>query len=529
MGRTPAGRTGISDHTTNTKNYMSNLLVGIVGILPIFTSLFVILALRQSTVRAALTGLICALIVYVRMHGFSFSQSQLFLAVSTAALLTASATVVILPGLYLNAMLQALGNVTALSHIVSRLKVDDKAKILFLLLGFAPAVESITGFGVSLFFSIPLFFAITSNDKAIELSLLSMNVMPWGTLALPTILGASLIAIPVDRLASMTALTSFFVFPTIGLIGVFVIDGWVGMRTQFVRAILLGLGISTFLFLFSRAGYTEIAGVLSGASVCLIAFAQERIKARYFTSTRIATAGVTARASDLIRPLLPFFAVLGLIILSRSVLPVRSFLSHTWVIDSGRIQYAILSSPGIIIALVAIALMLLRKPVISHTNILSKARAACTSLFIFALLAQFLRETGMLSGFSVLLAQWSKVGELEAFIVPLLGMLSGNITGSNVGGNALMMPLVHDFGLASGAPLLFAAMQNSAAGHAVFTSSALIVLTRTIALANHGKMGGEIRSESELLWFAIRCAIFVFLALIAGFLFADLVSSYVPI
>ena len=70
-----------------------------------------------------------------------------------------------------------------------QLKPENKA--LILLLGFLPAVESLTGFGVSLFLGVPIFLKLFPQKKALKLSVLGMNIMPWGTLALATIIYVS--------------------------------------------------------------------------------------------------------------------------------------------------------------------------------------------------------------------------------------------------------------------------------------------------------------------------------------------------
>ena len=103
-----------------------------------------------------------------------------------------------------------------------------------------------------------------------------------------------------------------------------------------------------------------------------------------------------------------------------------------------------------------------------------------------------------------------------------LGMLSGNITGSNVGGNALMMTLQQSIGASLDNGLLFAAVQNSAAGFAVFTSSAIVVLTMTIA-KNFER--NSVVSEHQLVAFGLKSAFFIYLALILGFWTTSLIFA----
>jgi lactate permease len=156
----------------------------------------------------------------------------------------------------------------------------------------------------------------------------------------------------------------------------------------------------------------------------------------------------------------------------------------------------------------------LEKVKISHLAILKKSKTACLSLFLFAFLAQLMQESGMLNAFSSLVGSISQGKAMYMFITPALGMLSGNITGSNVGGNALMMTLQHNIGKSVENGLLFAAVQNSSAGYAVFTSSAIIVLTMTIS---KNFEDNSVVSEHQLVSFGLKSAFFVYLALILGF------------
>ena len=70
---------------------------------------------------------------------------------------------------------------------------------------------------------------------------------------------------------------------------------------------------------------------------------------------------------------------------------------------------------------------------------------------------------------------------LMVLLAPLIGMGSGFITGSNVGGNALAMNLQQKIGESLEHGLLFAAVQNSAAGHIIFTSLPIIIFIITIS------------------------------------------------
>ena len=488
------------------------------GITPIILSIIIIVLFKRNTVTGALVGVLFGLAVIATTSWFTLNPAKLLTAVFTAAILTISAALVIVPGLYLNAVLQGQGKIKSLSNMIKSFKLDPTHKALLLLIAFLPAIESLTGFGVSLFLSIPLFFSLFPDHKAYRLSIIGMNIMPWGTLALATIVGASLSQEPVNQLSATTALTSLFVFPTFGLIGAYIVDGIEGIKHNLFLALTMGLGLSGMLCIFSFIGLTELAGVLSGLTVGIITLSilnkhQKKSKTSHRKPIDI---------SELFKLLAPYLMLLILILASRGIQPVSEFLSSVAILQTSRIKFAVFSSPGIFVGIVAAVWYFLEKVKISHLAILNKSKTTCLSLFLFAFLAQLMQESGMLNAFSSFVSSISQGKAMYMFITPALGMLSGNITGSNVGGNALMMTLQQSIGASLDNGLLFAAVQNSAAGFAVFTSSAIVVLTMTIA-KNFER--NSVVSEHQLVSFGLKSAFFIYLALILGFWTTSLIIS----
>ena len=122
------------------------------------------------------------------------------------------------------------------------------------------------------------------------------------------------------------------------------------------------------------------------------------------------------------------------------------------------------------------------------------------SLGGFTVMAQIMVAGGMIDTVSQTLPT-SNFYESTS-VVPLLGMVSGYLTGSNVGGNAFMMTMQSTVGTNVGMPLLFAAIQNSAAGHAVFSSMPVALLV--LALSK-----GTREEESALVRYGLLMAVMV--------------------
>jgi lactate permease len=489
-----------------------------IGISPVILSISVILFLKRNTVTGALVGIMLGSLIIMTTDWFTLNSSNFFTAILTTAILTISAALVIVPGLYLNAVLQGQGKIESLSEMIKIFQINKAHKALLLLIAFLPAIESLTGFGVSLFLSIPLFFSLFPDHKAYRLSIIGMNIMPWGTLALATLVGSSLSEEPINKLSATTALVSLFVFPTFGLIGAYIIDGIEGIKQNIILAITMGLGLSLMLYVFSSLGLTELAGVLSGLTIGIVTII---ILNRYQKGTK-PPGFKKINLSELFKLLAPYLMLLVLILTSRLIQPVSELLSSIAILETSRIKLAIFKSPGIVVGIVAGTWYSLEKVKISHLAIFEKSKKACLSLFLFAFLAQLMQESGMLNTFSSVVGSISQGKAMYMFITPALGMLSGNITGSNVGGNALMMTLQHNIGKSLESGLLFAAVQNSAAGYAVFTSSAIIVLTMTIS---KNFEHNSVVSEHQLVSFGLKSAFFVYLALILGFWTTSFIST----
>ncbi|MNI68034.1 hypothetical protein D3C73_1237010 [compost metagenome] len=133
------------------------------------------------------------------------------------------------------------------------------------------------------------------------------------------------------------------------------------------------------------------------------------------------------------------------------------------------------------------------------------------TIFFFLAMSQMMVKAGFLAGLMQLLAGLSPTAATS--VVAMLGALSGYMTGSNVGGNAIFMPAIAL--LPESSRLLLAAVQNSAAGHAALGSLSIVMLILGLAKT-------QAREEGELVrfGFALVCLNTALVALGAGLLSA---------
>jgi lactate permease len=458
---------------------------------PLITVVALILTGR-GPVAGALGGLLTALAVIPAL-GLTVSADVVLVAASTVAILTLSVALVILPGQYLNSVLRARGVLAGLAERVARLPLAPERKVLILLFGVAPALESLTGFGVSLFLTIPILLRLYPAETACRLALIGMSSAPWGAMAIAVLLGARLAGVDPAALGVTSSLMSAAAFPFFALTATWVMDGRRGLARHGSFALALGLMLPALLYWVQKWSPVEMAGILAGAGVSLGGYL---LAGRPRDSAVPSCVAMTMSRASLFAPsLLLFVLVTG----PRMIPPLWNVFSHLLVLETRAVRFSPLTSPGLMMMLTALLLQAHRRVAVPLRPVLVGAMRPVTAIFAFLLLAQTMRGSGLIA---TLASAVTSLGPAAQALSPLAGMVSGFITGSATGGNALMMPLQAALGEAAGNPVRFAAMQNSAAGHTVFAAVPVLVLTVTIARDS----GGAPVSLPRLLRFVLTVA-----------------------
>jgi len=470
------------------------------------------LLLKTGAVVSAVAGSAAVLAVIAMDRRYALDAGALLSAdLPVVLVLTLSVALVIVPGQILNALLQSSGTIAAIGARIQSLPLARVKMASMIVLGIAPALESLTGFGVSLFFTVPVLAQLFSLNNALLLSLLSMNIMPWGTLALATSVGSQLAGASFAQLAFTTSLSSFAVFPVIGLL-IFAVCREPGASGAQWRALLwpllTGLLLSCCLVFYSALA-AELAGVYAGLTTAALLLLAEWLR----RGPGLLAAFRSARPAAL-RLFAPYLILIALIGLSR-IAPLDGALQNLPSLRGGDVQLRVFTSPGVFIFL-TIALMgacckTWRDPGALRIG-LKRAVYPVAGIALFLVFAQLHRASGIFQHLAAPMAALS-VAEIT-FIAPLLGMVSGYATGSNVGGNALLMALQSGAGGHFERALEFAAMQNSSAGHAVFMSLPVILLALSIAAPGRADAAAR---QTWLIRRALLCAPPIYAALLIAF------------
>jgi lactate permease len=436
---------------------------------PLIAVVALVLA-RCKPVIAAMGGVAVAMVV-MPVLGLVVPVASLRGAASTVAILTLSVSLVLVPAQYLNSVLRARGVLAGLAERVVQSRLARERKVLILLFGVAPALESLTGFGVSLFLTVPILLRLYPAETACRLAVLGMASATWGAMAIGTLLGARLSGIDPSALGIASSLMSAAAFPVFALAATWAMDGRRGLARHGGFAAMLGVLLPALLYIAQRWLPVEMAGIVAGVGASLAGY----LIARRTGDVASSDGGDTRPPAALLAPYLLLFA---LVTGSRMIPPLWRALSGALVLETPTVRFSPLASPGLMMLMTALLLQARRRVAVPLDAVLVGAMRPVTAIFAFLVLAQTMRAGGLVAA---LAGAVTSLGPAARGLSPLAGMVSGFIAGSATGGNALMMPLQAALGEATGHTLRFAAMQNCAAGHTVFAAVPVLVLTVTVA------------------------------------------------
>jgi len=450
----------------------------VVHLSPVLLVMFMLMVLRRPPVQAAVAGTALVAILWLAGAADAWQTVTLIAAGRDTAVLFLSTAFVIVPGMAFVILIERLGVNLVLSQWVQSLGLDRTQQVLFIVLGLAPLLESMTGFGVSLIATVPLLLSLFERRVALRIALTGMG--------LATVIGASLAHLDASALASTSALTSSLVFLALGAVALYL----AGVR----QARALGV-LGAFWLLFVGALYgasrwmgPEVAGVAAGLLVALSVL--------LWALSRVRRNGRQSEGVRWPRQAWPYLALIACIVALKVLSAITQWQDH-WLVQGAQVTWKPLASPGVALTLVLIGLLFykrdLRSPELSDNGLLRglvvRTKRPLLTIFFFLAMSQMMVKAGFLSGLVQTLA-----GLTPTAVMPLIagfGALSGYMTGSNVGGNAIFMPAIAL--LPDSSRLLLAAVQNSAAGHAALGSLSIVMLVLGLAKTSVQEEGELVR------------------------------------
>jgi lactate permease len=441
-------------------------LAAYLTLLPCAVAAFAVMALRQSVLTAATLSLGTAMALWELSIFSSAEPEQLGRALVDAVVLEMLVGFVVFPGILFVEATTRNGGLNALIRSIESLSLAPPRAVILIAVGIGVMMESLTGYGVSMFVTIPLLLKVVDRTRAIFLALIGMSLMTWGALSISALLGAQLAELSPSDFAAAILTTSGPVAATLPVLCLLFVQG-PNLR-DVIYALLADFVLVVGIASTSRWVGVEVAGVGGGLAVIIMSFAFSSSK-RFLIKAPIP------------HEILPYgFLIIG-VVLQKLIVSYLDAAGFTFTLTTGRVSFDVLASPGIVLLTAALVSIVLRpanaRPskgpsLLHHTT--TKAWPALTSIFLFLLVARLLVEIGSISALAETLSQLGP--HAAAALVATLGGIGSYITGSGTASNALFMPSAAATGQNLDFLTLFAALQHSGSAHVGVASLPIIAI-----------------------------------------------------
>lgn len=422
---------------------------------PFAVAALALIGLRWSAPRA---GLATVLVALAGAAAAGLGWERLADSALGGSLVAARVLYVLFGGLLLYRSLAAGGAIEAVSAYLSRIEPRPEVLALGVVVGASPFFESVTGFGVAIVISAPILLAGgLSPLRAATLACWGQCAVPWGALAVGTVLGADLAGVSLEALSERSAVLNLPLYPLYGVAGLALAGGRRAVRDHAAEALVLGLAAGLGTLLTSVFVAPELSGAIGGLCA-MAAFLARRAR-------RVRAQPVPALA------LAPYGLLLLLLGVTSGPAPVKAALEAVGPAFEG-------PGPWLLVSALFAAAVLRLDAVAARAALAATARQwlpVALATVTFVVTGQLVAESGgaaLLAGGAA-----ATLGAGYPALAPLIGALGGALTGSNVGSNALFMPFQAEAAAATGTPTLaMAAIQNVAGSHASLLAPQRLVL-----------------------------------------------------
>ncbi|MFL5660190.1 MAG: L-lactate permease, partial [Ktedonobacteraceae bacterium] len=239
--------------------------------IPLMVAIIMLVVLQRSGLQAGLATITAAVAIALAIPSFRLAPDTLLVAVAEGAATSLTVLYVLFPALLLYQLLRITGGIGVLASGIGRLCPDRDVQVLLLVLGLAPFVESVSGFGVGTVIVIPMLAALGIDAlQAAILGLLGQLAVPWGALAVGTTLGAELTKLNPNILGAHTALLTAPLPAGFGLVALAISGGRASVRRLWPAALAAGIVLAGGEWLFSQLLGVELAGALASVPTIIL-------------------------------------------------------------------------------------------------------------------------------------------------------------------------------------------------------------------------------------------------------------------
>ena len=404
-------------------------MIAYLALLPCVVAAVAVLILRRNVLTASILAFATAATIWALGVFSPATIGQLGRAGMDTSILELLVGLVIFPGILSVEGPNRGGSPRALVRAIETLNLEPARKVILIAVGIGVMMESLTGYGVSMFVTVPLLLKEVSRGRAIYLALIGMSLMSWGALSLTALVGAELAGLAAHVLASEMLFTSG---PIAAVLPLFCLVFMPNVTIKnAVYALVSGVVLVSGIAVSSHYVGVEIAGVGGGLAVIVFVI--------------FADAGITL------------------------------------VGETERVSFHVLNSPGIPLVLVFIYCFLsfppekrLARGYVVFKHAVTRSWPALTSIFAFLMTARLLVEIESIQSLANLVSTYGLYS--AAVFTAVLGAIGSYVTGSGTASTALFMVSAVATGDSLNAIPLFASLQLSAGAHAGVASLPIIAI-----------------------------------------------------
>lgn len=462
----------------------------LLSFLPILIVLLFIFILKQSAIKSGLVGLAVTIFLSFTVGKFSLAYIELGHQLIEAFLLTVIVAYVLFFGLLLYHLINVSGLLKKMAATISTLTPDPLRQIIILTLGLSPLLESVSGFGLAMIVIAPILITLgIPRFKAVLISLVSLSAVPWGTLAMGTMIGANLGGISIQELGIKSALLSIPTFVYFAFIIIFIANGWNGVKEKGWEILFLSSSMGIVVFVSNQYISVELAGVLGAITVLIL-----ELFIIFFQRSHIKI--TKAQVKEHLIVFLPYLFLITSLLVSRIIPPLSRFLQEhvIWSLPYYQFSLHILYSPGFYLLITCLFVILFvgstyQEVKGSIKKTLHQVTPVVFSIFLFVSISEIMAVATMTEIIGAAAA--ALLGSSFVAAAPFIGGVGGFLTGSNTSSNAIFMNLQMETASQLGLPAnLIAAAQNTASAHVIMASPSRVVLAANL---------GEIKDDEHAL------------------------------
>ncbi|MCL6598997.1 MAG: L-lactate permease [Alicyclobacillus macrosporangiidus] len=479
----------------------------LLAVSPVLVALVCLLGLRLSSARTAVAAYVLSVVVALAVPGFRDTAvgdagagavaHAIGMATAKGLLLSFIVIYVLLFGLLLYNVLREAGALDALSRVMARSAGTPVHQALLISAALGPFLEATTGFGIGIVIAAPLLLALGfAPERAAVLALLTQSAVPWGALAVGTVLNAELSGVSLRTLGVGSAWMTVPLYLLYSVVIAGVSGGWRSVWRHTPAILLVWAVLSAATWAVNAHVAVPLAGVIAGglAAGAFLMFllvvgkpARSTVHETAAGTDTAGTEGGTGAALPLWRCLAPYGVLVGFSLAANLWPAFSHWLSIPLVLRAPSLQFELplLTSPGFALFLASLAGMVLfrltgRQAWGCVCRTLMQVWPVAVSTAGFVAMSTVMQRAGMIDGVSHALANWLGAGFV--LVSPVLGGLGGFITGSNSAANAMFAPFQSTMAHAlHQSPALYAVVQNVAASNLTMASPSRVALAASIA------------------------------------------------